>query len=166
MSRAVLSPPSPNHPPPFTHHLLFGLRQPSFRVCRLYGRATGNLQEDLCQPILMPTQLCRRSSNTHRQVWLSLLWRSLLLSLGPGAHKILFMPSKSLWQVCGLILTWLCPSYHLVVTSSLSLDVGYLFFGGFQHPSVSGCSAASWDFDVLTGGEGCTSFYSAMSWLL
>ena len=46
------------------------------------------------------------------------------------------------------------------------LGHGLSFFCGFQHPSVSGCSAASWDFDVLTGGEGCTSFYSAMSWLL
>ena len=44
--------------------------------------------------------------------------------------------------------------------------MGYLFFGGFQHPSVGGCSAASCDFDVLTGGEGCTSLYSAMPWLL
>ena len=109
--------------------------------------------------------LCRRLPHTHRQVWLSLLWRSLLLSLGPGAHTILFMPSMSLWQVWGLILTWSCPSCHLVVTS-LSLDMGYLFFGGFQHPSVGGCFAASCDFDVLTGGEGCTSLYSAMPWLL
>ena len=31
--------------------------------------------------------LRRRHSATHRQVWLSLLWGSPLLSLGPGVHK-------------------------------------------------------------------------------
>ena len=30
-------------------------------------------------------------------------------------------------QVRDLILSWLCPSYHLTVASSLSLDLGYLF---------------------------------------
>ena len=43
--------------------------------------------------------LLRRHSNTQRQVWLSLLWGSLLLSLGPGEYKVLFVPSKHLWQV-------------------------------------------------------------------
>ena len=32
----------------------------------------------------------------HRQVWLSLLWGHLSFVLGPGAHKVLFVPSKSL----------------------------------------------------------------------
>ena len=38
--------------------------------------------------------LSRRHSNIQRQVWLRLLWRSLLLSLGLGAHKVLFVPWK------------------------------------------------------------------------
>ena len=33
-------------------------------------------------------------------------------------------PTQQLWD---LILLWLCPSYHLIVASPLSLDVGYLF---------------------------------------
>ena len=41
-------------------------------------------------------QLCRRPSVTHRQVWLSLLWGHCSCPLGPGVHKILFVPSKSL----------------------------------------------------------------------
>ena len=36
--------------------------------------------------------LHRRHSNTQRKIWLSLLWRSLLLSLGLGVHKVLFAP--------------------------------------------------------------------------
>ena len=32
------------------------------------------------------------------------------------------------WWVWNLILSWLCPSYHLTMVSSLSLDVGYLFW--------------------------------------
>ena len=50
------------------------------------------------------TCLRRRHSNTQRQVWPSLLWGSLLLSLGPGVHKVLFEPSERLWRVWGLIL--------------------------------------------------------------
>ena len=45
---------------------------------------------------------------------------------GPGAHKVLFVPSKSLWQVWGLISTRLHPSYHLVAASPLFLDMRYL----------------------------------------
>ena len=52
----------------------------------------------------------KRSSNMHRQVWLSLLWQSLLLSLGPRAHKVLFVPSKSLWWIWGLILNMTAPT--------------------------------------------------------
>ena len=35
--------------------------------------------------------------DTHGQVWVSLLWGHCSLLLGPGAHKILFVPSKSLF---------------------------------------------------------------------
>ena len=38
---------------------------------------------------------------------------------------------------------------------------GISFFGGFQHPSVNGCSTASCNFGALTGDEH-TSFYSAI----
>ena len=36
-----------------------------------------------------------------------------------------------------------------------------IFFGGFQH-SVDGCSAASFNFGVLTGEDEYTSFYSTI----
>ena len=43
-----------------------------------------------------------RFLDTHRQVWLSLLWGHFSLLLGPGAHKFLFVTSKSLFpQSCG-----------------------------------------------------------------
>ena len=46
--------------------------------------------------------LCPRLLDTHRQVWLSLLWGHCSFLLGPGAHKVLFVPSKSLFpQSCG-----------------------------------------------------------------
>ena len=79
-------------------------------VDRLCGRATGDLQEDLCQhapPTTVPANApvftashCQphlhwRPSNTHRQVWLSLLWCPCSFPLGPGVHKILFVPPKS-----------------------------------------------------------------------
>ena len=40
--------------------------------------------------------LCQRLLDTHQQVWVSLLWGYCSFLLGPGAHKVLFVPSKSL----------------------------------------------------------------------
>ena len=46
--------------------------------------------------------LCWRLLDTHRQVWLSLLWGHCFFHLGPGAYKVLFVPSKILFpQSCG-----------------------------------------------------------------
>ena len=43
-----------------------------------------------------------RLLDTHRQVWLSLLWGHCSFLLGPSGHKVLFLPSKSLFpQFCG-----------------------------------------------------------------
>ena len=72
----------------------------------------------------------RRPSDTHRQVWLSLLWGHCSFAPGPGAHKVVFVPSQSLWWVWGLILMWLHPSYCLIAVSPLSLDMGNLFLVG------------------------------------
>ena len=42
-----------------------------------------------------------RLLDTHREVWISLLWGHCSFLLGPGAHKVLFVPSKSLFpQSC------------------------------------------------------------------
>ena len=53
-------------------------------------------------------RLCQRLLNTHRQAWLSLLWGHCSFILGPGAYKVLFVPSKSLcfpvlWKFCNQI---------------------------------------------------------------
>ena len=43
-----------------------------------------------------------RLPDTHRLVWLSLLWGHCSFLLGPCPHKVLFVPSKSLFpQSCG-----------------------------------------------------------------
>ena len=45
--------------------------------------------------------LCRRLLDTHRQVWISLSWGHCSFLLSPGVHKVLFVPSKSLFlQSC------------------------------------------------------------------
>ena len=41
--------------------------------------------------------LHQRLLDTPRQVWVSLLWDHCSFILGPGAQKILFVPSKSLF---------------------------------------------------------------------
>ena len=55
----------------------------------------------------------------------------------------------------------------LAAASSLSLDIGYLFFVRFQCPAVDGCSTASCNFGALSGGDEHTSFYSTIfNWTL
>ena len=45
--------------------------------------------------------LHRRLLDTHRQVWVSLLWGHCSFLLDPGVHKVLFLPSRSLFpQSC------------------------------------------------------------------
>ena len=51
--------------------------------------------------------LCRRHLDTHRQVWLSLLWGHCSFLLAPGAHKVLFVPSKSLPDIRGFLIAQL-----------------------------------------------------------
>ena len=54
------------------------------------------LQQPTAEPF--PHQ---RLLDTHGQVWVSLLWGHCSFLLGPGVHKVLFVPSKSLFpQSC------------------------------------------------------------------
>ena len=50
------------------------------------------------------------------------------------------------WWVWDFILSILHSSYLLIAASSLTLDVGYLFVGGFQCPPADGCSISSVQF--------------------
>ena len=50
--------------------------------------------------------------------------------LGTGVYKVLFVPSKHLWEVWGLILNMISPLLPSVRASPLSLDMGYYFLVG------------------------------------
>ena len=82
-------------------------------------------------------------------------------SLGPGAHKVLFEPSKHLWWVWGLILNMILTLLWSLRGFSFVLRHGISLFGGIQHSPMDGCSAASCNFGVLAGDE-CLSFYSTI----
>ena len=63
---------------------------------------TATLSAPMLQQATPDLHLCRRFLDTHGQVWVSLLWGHCSFLLGPGAHKVLFVPSKSLFpQSCG-----------------------------------------------------------------
>ena len=49
-------------------------------------------QQPTVDPHLRSTLL-----DAHKQVWLSFLWGHCSFLLGPGAHKVLFVPSKNLF---------------------------------------------------------------------
>ena len=59
-----------------------------------------------------------------------------------------------IWWVLDLILLWLCLSYHFVVSSPLSLDVGYHFFVLFIF--------ISWRLITL---QYCSGFYHTLTWI-
>ena len=60
--------------------------------------------------------LCQRLLDPHGHVSVSLFWGHCSLLLGPGAHKVLFFPSKSLFpQSC---VSSGCPMVELMATSS------------------------------------------------
>ena len=87
--------------------------------------------------------------------------RSVLLSLGslgPGAHKVLFEPSKHLWWVWGLILNAILLLLPSCCGFSFALGHGVSFLGGIQHSPVDGCSVASCNFGVFIGEDERTSF--------
>ena len=89
--------------------------------------------------------------------------RSGTVSVGsPGAHKILFEPFKHLWWVWGLIRNAISPLLPSCWGFSFALGCEVSFFGGIQHSPVDGCSAVSCNFEVLTGEDERTSFYSSI----
>ena len=150
---------------------------------RLYGRANGNhLQEDLCHTLCLPgwlllvplsprkatadPHLCRRPSNTHRQVWLSLLCESLLLSHGSWCPQGVVCALQESLAGMGFDFNVIVPLFSSHRGFSFVLGCGVSFFlggGMFQHLPVDGCSAASCNFGVRAGEDECTSFYSAIS---
>ena len=61
---------------------------------------TATLSAPTLQPATTDPCLHQRLLGTHGQIWVSLLWGHCFL-LGPGVHKVLFVPSKCLFpQSC------------------------------------------------------------------
>ena len=58
--------------------------------------STAALSALTLQQATIDPRLCRRLLDTHGQVWASFLGSHCSFILGPGAYKVLFVPSKSL----------------------------------------------------------------------
>ena len=58
---------------------------------------TAALSAPTLQQATADPRLHWRLLHTRRQVWVSLLWGHCSRLLGSGAHKVLFVPSKSLF---------------------------------------------------------------------
>ena len=58
----------------------------------------------LCPPTLQQAttdpHVCQRLLDTHRRIWVSLLWGHWSFLLSPGVHKVFFVPSESVSQSC------------------------------------------------------------------
>ena len=105
---------------------------------------------------------CQRLLDIHGQVRVSLLWGHCSFLLGPGVHKVLFVPSKSLFpQSCvssmiGLMVTSsrrLKPYPGLLHPEPLLLwqitADSYLCSGHSKHPKA-GLAQSLWGFLVCT----------------
>ena len=114
--------------------------------------------------LLLEPQPCGRPLLTHTSTGgtQTLKGRSDSVSVEtPGAHKVLFGSSKSLWQVWGLILNVILPLLPSCWGFSFAFGCGVSYFGGIQHSPFDACSAMGFNFGVLTGeDEHTTSFYS------
>ena len=69
---------------------------------RIYARTVIFSTPLTSQQATVDPYLCWRLLDHHRQVWLSLLWGHCSFLPAPGVHKVLFVPSKSLFPwACG-----------------------------------------------------------------
>ena len=81
-------------------------------------------------------------------------------SLGPGAHNVLFEPSKHLWWLCSLVPKAILPLLPSYWDFSFATGRG-VSFGVIQFSPVDGYSATSCNFGVLTEEDEHMSFYSS-----
>ena len=62
---------------------------------------TAALSPPTLQQATADSRLHQMLLDTHGEVWVSLLWGHCSFLLGPGAHRVVFVPSKSLFpQSC------------------------------------------------------------------
>ena len=104
-----------------------------------------------------------RPSNSHRQIWLSLLQELLLLSLGPGAHKVLSVPSESL---VGIRFDFKCDCTPPIAILWLLLcpwTWGYLFLVGSNILLSMVVQQLVANFGVLAGEDEHTLLYHLAS---
>ena len=64
--------------------------------------------------------LCQRLLDTHRQVWVSLLWDHCSFLLGPGAHKVVCALQESILQ------SYVCSGSSLVGLMATSSKKAYV----------------------------------------
>ena len=99
------------------------------------------------QPATANPCLHWRLLDTHRQVWVNLLWGHCSFLLGPGAHKVF------VWALWASLACMGFDSKHNFTPPNILLGLllghGESFFGGIQHSSVNGCSEASCYFGVF-----------------
>ena len=116
------------------------------------------------------------SSCTWADLQSQIFWGLLLLMPDPQAGSQMWCSELSVrynyfpvcgsptCTVCDLIISWKCPSCCLILASSLSLSVGYIF-NRSESFFINGCSAVSYDFGIFMRGGELQSFYSAIFFL-
>ena len=65
--------------------------------CKRSHTCTAALNAPALQQATADPHLHQRLLDIHGHVWVSFLWGHCSFLLGPGAHQVLFVPSKSLF---------------------------------------------------------------------
>ena len=86
-----------------------------------------------------PTHASAGDVDTHRQVWVGLLWGRCSFHLGPGAYKVLFVPSKSLFP-----LSWVSSSISVVELMATSSKRAYAILRSAPSRAPESAAVHSW----------------------
>ena len=98
---AALSAPDPAAGPCHQLHLCFEFPGSTGAGPQKSHAFTATLSPSILQQATADPRVHRKLLDTHGQIWVSLLWGHCSFLLGPGVHKLLFVPSKSLFpQSC------------------------------------------------------------------
>ena len=156
----------------YTQGFVYALQESvSPGLCKFWwlydGVNGGLLQEGLCHtqvyciqrpwPCSSPLQIHTSTGDPQTPFWFCLYGIS-----GSWCIQGLFEPSEHLWRVWGLVLNVIFPLLPSCWGFPFALGRGVSFFGGIQHSPFDGCSAASFNFGVLTGEDEYNFFYSVV----
>ena len=119
-------------------------------------------------PAAATTDPClhQRLLDTHGQVWISFLWGHCSFLLGHGTHKVLFVPSKSLFPSGGSVVGLMATSFKNLCHTQVCCIQSPCPCGRplVTHTSAGDTQTFKGRTDSLYGFSGCTPGFVSALW--